>query len=80
MKLIRVPIIELKLSEIGRLAVHGLAKLPGCTKVGNFKHAGIIFHISVERKIHPLLEDKNVEMTDDTCCVKDKTTGPSCLD
>ena len=28
--------------------MHGLAKLPGCPEAGYVKHAGIIFHISVQ--------------------------------
>ena len=35
--------IEIKLSEIGRLAVHGLAKLPGSTGAGIMKQGDITF-------------------------------------
>ena len=40
--------IEIKLSEIGRLAVHGLAKLPGSTGAGILKQGTFLLH-------HPLL-------------------------
>ena len=43
--------IELKLCEIGGLAVHGLVKLPGRSRAGIFKQAEIILHASVRGAI-----------------------------